>query len=92
MANIAQLKFPAGRFLNVAFWIQGSCTWTDGVDGHQVVLHPSSVLVLGEAERRAIRQAALARLRQLNLGVPLEVPDGWFWSNLVKVGLYEFMY
>ncbi|XP_077283435.1 rho GTPase activating protein at 102A isoform X2 [Arctopsyche grandis] len=65
-----------GPVTQTSTWLpQGSCIWTDGVGGHQVVLHPNSLFVLGEAEKRAIRQAALARLRQLNLGVSVEVPD-----------------
>lgn len=54
--------------------MQGSCVWADG-GGRSVRLTETSLLTLAEVERRALQQAALARLHQL-LGVNVKIPDG----------------
>ncbi|XP_049878612.1 uncharacterized protein LOC126375633 isoform X2 [Pectinophora gossypiella] len=53
---------------------QGSCCWADG-SGRCVKLTDTSLLTLSEVERRALQQAALARLQQLNLGTTIKIPD-----------------
>ncbi|CAG9571560.1 unnamed protein product [Danaus chrysippus] len=53
---------------------QGSCCWTDGA-GRCVKLTDTSLLSLTEVERRALQQAALARLQQLNLGTTIKIPE-----------------
>ncbi|XP_026328127.1 uncharacterized protein LOC113236327 isoform X2 [Hyposmocoma kahamanoa] len=53
---------------------QGSCCWVDG-SGRCVRLTDSSLLTLSEVERRALQQAALARLQQLNLGTTIKIPE-----------------
>ncbi|CAK1542762.1 unnamed protein product [Leptosia nina] len=53
---------------------QGSCCWTDG-SGRCVRLTDTSLLTLSEVERRALQQAALARLQQLNIGTPIKIPE-----------------
>ncbi|XP_047523372.1 uncharacterized protein LOC125061813 isoform X1 [Pieris napi] len=53
---------------------QGSCCWTDGA-GRCVRLTDTSLLTLSEVERRALQQAALARLQQLNIGTPIKIPE-----------------
>ncbi|XP_045529895.1 uncharacterized protein LOC123717766 isoform X2 [Pieris brassicae] len=51
-----------------------SCCWTDGA-GRCVRLTDTSLLTLSEVERRALQQAALARLQQLNIGTPIKIPE-----------------
>ncbi|XP_072945402.1 uncharacterized protein RhoGAP102A isoform X2 [Epargyreus clarus] len=53
---------------------QGSCCWADG-SGRCVRLADCSLLSLSEVERRALQQAALARLQQLNLGTAIKIPE-----------------
>ncbi|CAH0746591.1 unnamed protein product [Diatraea saccharalis] len=53
---------------------QGSCRWTDG-SGRCVRLTDTSLLTLSEVERRALQQAALARLQQINLGTTIKIPE-----------------
>ncbi|XP_034836392.1 uncharacterized protein RhoGAP102A isoform X1 [Maniola hyperantus] len=53
---------------------QGSCCWADG-SGRSVRLADTSLLALSEVERRALQQAALARLQQFNLGTPVKIPE-----------------
>ncbi|XP_047538743.1 uncharacterized protein LOC125072251 isoform X1 [Vanessa atalanta] len=53
---------------------QGSCCWADG-SGRCVRLADTSLLTLTEVERRALQQAALARLQQLNLGTTIKIPE-----------------
>ncbi|XP_039748059.1 uncharacterized protein LOC120625157 isoform X2 [Pararge aegeria] len=53
---------------------QGSCCWADG-SGRAVRLSDTSLLTLSEVERRALQQAALARLQQFNLGTPIKIPE-----------------
>ncbi|XP_045778461.1 uncharacterized protein LOC123876295 isoform X2 [Maniola jurtina] len=53
---------------------QGSCCWADG-SGRSVRLADTSLLSLSEVERRALQQAALARLQQFNLGTPIKIPE-----------------
>ncbi|XP_013171705.1 PREDICTED: uncharacterized protein LOC106120808 isoform X2 [Papilio xuthus] len=53
---------------------QGSCCWTDG-SGRCVRLADTSLLALSEVERRALQQAALARLQQINLGTTIKIPE-----------------
>ncbi|CAH2088230.1 unnamed protein product [Euphydryas editha] len=53
----------------------GSCCWADG-SGRCVRLADTSLLTLTEVERKALQQAALARLQQLNLGTTIKVPEG----------------
>ncbi|XP_052744711.1 uncharacterized protein LOC112049975 isoform X2 [Bicyclus anynana] len=53
---------------------QGSCCWADG-SGRCVRLADTSLLSLTEVERRALQQAALARLQQLNLGTTIKIPE-----------------
>ncbi|XP_050672837.1 rho GTPase-activating protein 6-like isoform X2 [Leptidea sinapis] len=53
---------------------QGSCCWADG-SGRCVRLTDTSLLTLSEVERRALQQAALARLQQLNLGTTIKIPE-----------------
>ncbi|XP_073954257.1 uncharacterized protein isoform X2 [Choristoneura fumiferana] len=53
---------------------QGSCSWADG-GGRSVRLTDTSLLTLSEVERRALQQAALARLQQINLGTTLKIPE-----------------
>lgn len=55
--------------------MQGSCCWVDG-SGRCVRLTDTSLLTLSEVERRALQQAALARLQQLNLGTTIKIPEG----------------
>ncbi|RVE52296.1 hypothetical protein evm_003086, partial [Chilo suppressalis] len=52
----------------------GSCRWTDG-SGRCVRLTDTSLLTLSEVERRALQQAALARLQQINLGTTIKIPE-----------------
>ncbi|KPJ01382.1 Rho GTPase-activating protein 6 [Papilio xuthus] len=52
----------------------GSCCWTDG-SGRCVRLADTSLLALSEVERRALQQAALARLQQINLGTTIKIPE-----------------
>ncbi|CAG4994217.1 unnamed protein product [Parnassius apollo] len=54
---------------------QGSCCWADG-SGRCVRLTDTSLLTLSEVERRALQQAALARLQQINLGTTIKIPEG----------------
>ncbi|XP_041969088.1 uncharacterized protein LOC121725953 isoform X2 [Aricia agestis] len=59
----------------VATWTpQGSCVWADGA-GRQVRLADTSLLSLSEVERRALQQAALARLKELHLGTIIKIPE-----------------
>ncbi|XP_047998256.1 uncharacterized protein LOC125235727 isoform X1 [Leguminivora glycinivorella] len=59
----------------VATWTpQGSCSWADGA-GRSVRLTDTSLLTLSEVERRALQQAALARLQQLNIGTTIKIPE-----------------
>ncbi|XP_037303625.1 uncharacterized protein LOC115455561 isoform X2 [Manduca sexta] len=53
---------------------QGSCCWVDGA-GRCVRLTDTSLLALSEVERRAVQQAALARLQQINLGTAIKIPE-----------------
>ncbi|XP_028036945.1 rho GTPase-activating protein 6 isoform X1 [Bombyx mandarina] len=53
---------------------QGSCCWVDG-SGRCVRLTDTSLLSLTEVERRALQQAALARLQQINLGTTIKIPE-----------------
>ncbi|XP_075982418.1 rho GTPase activating protein at 102A isoform X2 [Anticarsia gemmatalis] len=53
---------------------QGSCCWADGA-GRCVRLTDTSLLTLSEVERRALQQAALARLQQINLGTSIKIPE-----------------
>ncbi|CAB3225542.1 unnamed protein product [Arctia plantaginis] len=53
---------------------QGSCCWADGA-GRCVRLTDTSLLTLSEVERRALQQAALARLQQINLGTAIKIPE-----------------
>ncbi|CAK1589340.1 unnamed protein product [Parnassius mnemosyne] len=53
---------------------QGSCCWADG-SGRCVRLTDTSILTLSEVERRALQQAALARLQQINLGTAIKIPE-----------------
>ncbi|CAH2055946.1 unnamed protein product, partial [Iphiclides podalirius] len=53
---------------------QGSCCWADG-SGRCVRLADTSLLTLSEVERRALQQAALARLQQINLGTAIKIPE-----------------
>ncbi|KAL0829546.1 hypothetical protein ABMA28_003059, partial [Loxostege sticticalis] len=53
---------------------QGSCCWVDG-SGRCVRLTDTSLLTLSEVERRALQQAALARLQQINLGTTIKIPE-----------------
>lgn len=53
---------------------QGSCCWTDGA-GRCVRLTDTSLLTLSEVERKALQQAALARLQQINLGTTIKIPE-----------------
>ncbi|XP_028167492.1 rho GTPase-activating protein 21-like, partial [Ostrinia furnacalis] len=58
-----------------AVWTpQGSCCWVDG-SGRCVRLADTSLLTLSEVERRALQQAALARLQQINLGTTIKIPE-----------------
>jgi hypothetical protein len=62
--------------------VQGSCRWTDG-SGRCVRLTDTSLLTLSEVERRALQQAALARLQQINLGTTIKIPEG------IPIGLFN---
>lgn len=69
---------------DVTRYVQGSCCWVDG-SGRCVRLTDSSLLTLSEVERRALQQAALARLQQLNLGTTIKIPEGKFCFVIVVV-------
>ncbi|XP_048481538.1 uncharacterized protein LOC105391928 [Plutella xylostella] len=53
---------------------QGSCQWLDGA-GRCVRLADCSLLSLSDVERRALQQAALARLQQLSLAASIKIPE-----------------
>ncbi|XP_068622936.1 uncharacterized protein [Battus philenor] len=60
--------------VSAAWTPQGSCCWADG-SGRCVRLTDTSLLTLSEVERRALQQAALARLQQINLGTTIKIPE-----------------
>ncbi|KAJ2945102.1 hypothetical protein O0L34_g9158 [Tuta absoluta] len=69
---------------------QGSCCWADG-SGRCVRLSDTSLLTLSEVERKALQQAALARLQQLNLGTTIKIPDGMYLYNYRLTAKADFL-
>lgn len=72
---------------DVTRYVQGSCLWADG-GGRLVRLTDTSLLTLSEVERRALQQAAFARLHQI-LGICVKIPEGECMFLVIQYVLYD---
>lgn len=61
--------------LHCCVLFQGDCCWCN-VSGRKVVLKPSSLSQLTEAERHALQKIVLSKLQAMDLGCSISIPKG----------------